>query len=486
MLSKKIALGAALLAGAQLLTKSMDLILIAILARFLMPEDFGIVALATGVLVVLNSLSDLPVADVLVQRDRLEERDLTAAFTLATARGGFVASILIASAWPVAWLYGEPRLIAILCTLALIPLLQGLQSPAMVRFTRDINYRPAALLQIAARFSTFIMAVIVAIVTGSYWAMILGSVAAMAATMCLSYVFAPWRPKLSLSGTHSIVAFAGWVTVSRMIFTLNQYSDRFFIGGILGRADLGRYTVGSDISSVATYSMATPLTNALFAGFSRIRDDMDRLRQAYLRGQQVMAAGILPLGVGLGVLAVPVVDLLLTPAWHSAVIVVMILSPVIALQTISVGVQSAAMALGRPKALALREAIAFVLRLPVTIWAAWHFGLVGAVAARAISGVIIIGVNLQIANYLVGVSLPRQIANCWRSLVSAAVMAGGVYALQLSLAGMAAAFILLICVPLGALLYIACHLALWRLSGVPKISAEAQLTGMILSRLRRR
>jgi PST family polysaccharide transporter len=486
MLSKKIAVSSALITGARLLTIGLDLILIAVLAQFLTPEDFGLVALANGVLLILRAISDQPVADVLIQRKTIEENDLRVAFTLSVVRGILMALFLLALAVPMARIYDDERLIPMMCVLATAPIFQGLMSPAMVRFTHAVDYLPLTLTQISARTVTFVVAVLVAFISKSYWALIISGIATPATATICSYFFSPWRPKFGYRGTKNILAFTGWVTCSRFITTLNSNVDRFFIGSILGKADLGRYTVGDNLSQAATFSFAGPLSNTLFAGFSRINNDSLRLRIAYLKGQEILAAGLLPLGFGLAALASPAVDVLLTPDWHETKWIIAILAPTIALQTMILGVQSISMALGKPRILAIREGISFALRVPLTIWAAWQFGLIGAALARSMAGIIIVYINLRIAQKILGISVLQQVAVCKRSILSVIVMSCLLWFFQAYVTTTwAPIYILLTGIFVGATGYISCHFLIWRILGCPK-GAETQLISGIRHILQKR
>ena len=120
----------------------------------------------------------------------------------------------------------------------------------------------------------------------------------------------------------------------------------------------------------------------------------------------------------------------------------------------------------------LRETLGLVLRLPVTLVAAAWFGIEGAAAARALTGLAIIAINLHIARRLVGPTIIEQVQNCGRSLIGVLVMAIGLTALQAiapaptdhaALAAWLAAM-----VAMGGVLHISAQLVLWNLAGRPQ------------------
>lgn len=432
MIGSKVTKSAAVMSAVQLIARSLDFIAIIVIARFLTPEDFGLVALASSVLLVANSLTELPVSDALVQRDKLEKSAIDSAFTLTVMRGILIASVLLLLAIPLANLLDDQRLRLVICALAIGPLVQGFASPRMVNFLREVNYTPLALTQVIGRMAAFICVLALAYYTRSYWALVGGLVAGPAITAIITHFWAPYRPRFAMTDIPSLLNFAGWVTLSRMIFTLNTQSDRFFVGSILGKAPLGHYAMAGDVSSMATYTVATPLMQTLFAGFSRMQDDMDRLRAAYLKGQQIMVTLVAPLGFGLAAVATPVVSLVFGEKWLPIVPLIWWLGPAIALQMLTVPVQSLALACGQPRMLVVREIASLALRLPTTIIAAWAFGLVAAAATRSIASTILILLNLALARQLLGTGIWTQLRSCGRAIFASVTMAACVVLLELT------------------------------------------------------
>ncbi|PTV94946.1 O-antigen/teichoic acid export membrane protein [Rhodobacter aestuarii] len=485
MLKHKVARGAAHLGLFQLVGKVLDVVSVVVLARILVPEDFGVVALASSAMLIAAAVTELSAIDVLVQRKEIDEADVDAAFTLNILRGSLVLLAIIALALPLAWIYNDMRVAHAIMVLASVPFLNSLQSPALVHTLRQVNYGPTARIMLYGKLGGNILSITLALIWPSFWALVIGLVATSAISTVWSYRLCPYWPRIRFAGTKSILGFAGWVTASRIVFTLNQQGDRFFVGYILGKALLGQYTMGSVISSMATYALATPAMRPIFAAMSRLEGDSERMRRAYLQSQQALMLLILPIGIGLATVATEIVPLLLGNGWDMVVLAIWWLSPVIALQMMSIPVQALSMANGKPRLLTLRETIALALRLPATLIAAWGFGFLGALVARSLTGLAVIVMNLFIARSMIQVGVMRQIFGCWRSLVSAAVMAAAVvllgqafaappvFAMQiLRLAGLIIA---------GLTLYGGVHLGFWILAGRPD-GAEAFVLGMLRRR----
>jgi len=474
-----VARSAGLMAAVQILAKSLDFIAILILARLLTPEDFGLVALASGVMLITGSLTEVPVTEALIRRHALSQADLSASFTLTLLRGLLVAVILLAAAAPVSRWLGEPRLAAIVATLALAPLLQGCASPTMVHALRALNYAALARSHLYGKLAAVTAMLATAGAGGGYWALVAGLVTGPVVASLATHLIAPWSPQLSLRGAAQILRFAGWVTLSRMIFTLNQQMDRFVVGALLGRPQLGLYAMAGDLSALPTHTIAAPVAQPLFAGFATLRTDPARLRASYLRAQLALLSLLAPVGCLFAALAGDLVPLVLGPGWEGMVPLIWWLAPVIALQVLTLPAQALLMALGDTRALVLRESLSLALRLPVTLLAALAFGLAEAAAARSIAALVMTVVMLRLGGKAIGLPASGQLRHCARIfpalalMVAAVLLAGKTVPLPVSLPNQALR-ILLLCA-LGGGIYGGTLLLTWWLAG--RSGAEGQSPG---------
>lgn len=472
MSKHKVARGAASLGALQLLNRLLDLLSVVVLARIIAPEDFGLVTLATSAMLIAQTVTDLPVIDALVQRSEIEDKDIDSAFTLNVLRGITVVLVMLIISYPMGVVYHDMRLVPIMALLSLVPLSKSLESPGLVLALRELNYSPLARSLFIGRVAGTLLSVLLAIWTQSFWSLVYGLVSTGLISTALTYRFCPYRPKFRYQGMRRLIDFAGWITLSKIIFSLNQQGDRFFIGYFIGKGPLGQYTLGSELASMATYSIAGPVMRPIFTGMSRIQNDQSRLQLAYLFSQQAITFLVLPFGFGLATIADTFVPLILGPGWEQAIVAVWWIAPIVSLQMLSVSVHSLAMARGATSMLALREGLALILRLPATLLGAWMFGLVGALVARCATGIIIILMNLYVARKIIDVKVSVQLLNGWRSLLSVSVMSiftlglnfylpeYEYYAFQL----IRALFIIFA----GLILYFVLHFMIWRLVGKPQ------------------
>ncbi len=438
-----------------------------LLARFLVPADFGLVALATTVTAIVASVTELSMGSALVQHAAPTEDHFDTAWTLNFARALLMGAVIVALAQPVAWFYGDGRLVAIMLVVAFSTLLSGLFNPKLVVFARNLVFWQEFALGVSQKLTGLVAAATVVLLFRSYWALVAGMLASQLSGVVLSYMLKPYRPRLRLTRVRELLSFSVWLTMAQVVNTLNYRFDHLAIGYVLGSAPLGTYTVGDTISSLPTREAMAPIAQTLFPGFARLRHDPARLRLAYRRAQAFLCAVALPVGFGFAAIAKPLILLAMGPAWLPAVLIVQMLSCNLAFGTLASTVQPVAMAVGATRGLFRRDLLVLAVRLPLIVVGLWAGGLVGVLCARMVSGLLGTLLNMMLVTRLIGLSARAQLAANARSLTAVAVMlacmllVGGAAAAATPVAAIAGM------VTTGAAAYLGTLYVLWRGAGRP-------------------
>lgn len=468
----KLMKGAAWLTATRLLLNALGLLSTFILARLLSPSDFGIVAIATAILAISMSITDLSLGSALVQRHDLVEEHFHSVFTISLMRSLFIFSVIAVISYPLSILYHESRLFPVLIATGFISGLSGLASPKMVMLTRRLVFWQEFAVQGASRVLVFIGAVGCAVLLKNYWALIVGNLIGAVCSVILSYIIAPYLPRISFAKFRELFSFSFWLSLGDTVNTLNWKLDQLVLGYLVGKAQLGLYTVADNISGLPVRESTQPLTRTLFPAFSRIAHDPARLQVAYTRAQTLVCAIAIPVGFGFAVVADPVVRLFLGAKWLAAIPIIQILSATFAFQSLSSSLQPLAMATGATRLLFGRDVRTFLIRVPFIIGGFLLGGLLGVVIGRSISSFIGTTWNMALVSTLTGISVFRQFLDNARILIAASVMVVVAMLVQMTLstAGLhLPALLTIIAVVLcGAATYGSTLLVLWALAGRPK------------------
>lgn len=442
-----------------------------IAARLLLPEDFGLMAMAMGVLAIAGAVVELPVGFALVQMKTAEKADFDTAWTLNVLRGLIVAVLMLAAAWPISIVMDDPRLIGLIAALAAFPVILGFKNSWFEQYIRDMDFRREAMLELVAKFVGLTVTVWVGYTTRTYWALPLGLIASAMAGTLTSYFLRPQLPAFSLSQFHKFFGFSLWMGLGNIVDSVRDACTTFFIGGMLGNAKLGAFAVGSQFGERLELVLYTPMERTLFAAFSSIQDDPGRIRPAYLRTLHLGFAIILPVCTGMGLLAHEIITVALGPGWSLAVLVLTFSAPITAIYLIAGLSNALTNALGHPKALLRFKLASLALHIPALAIGLVGFGLVGALWACLLNAVIWYAFSIHVAGKVIGLTRWAQFAVIGRSVLSAAAMAVAVILYRLGLLGDAALGITghvvdaAILAVLGAVVYCVCHVLLWHAGG---------------------
>ena len=186
-----------------------------ILTRLLAPEMFGLMALAQTFLTGVQLMSDIGTKQSVIRSARGEDDGfLATAWTIQAGRGALIGAIACALAWPAALFYDQDSLFAVLCVLALVPLIEGFKSISEARASRNMELGRQTLIQLASYVVTVVVMVAMAWVLQSVWALVIGTVIGSALRTVLSHLYLSkfhHRFHLEPGALKEIISFGRWV-----------------------------------------------------------------------------------------------------------------------------------------------------------------------------------------------------------------------------------------------------------------------------------
>jgi PST family polysaccharide transporter len=482
-LGARIARGAAWIAASRVVVRLIGLVNTIVLARLLIPEDFGIVAIGATVMQLLQNVSDIGVSHTVVRYRNASAIQIDTLFTLSLLRGVVVMALLVACAPIATAVYGDPRIGEVFIGLSLVPLLYGLVNPRFYEFERDLDFSRESIVAIVAKIASITVSISIAVAFQTYWALVFGMVAGVLINTLASYIYRPYRPRLALSGGRELIGFTGSLTALSALVAFNNKLDPLILGRLLGTAPTGTYSVGSQLAALPSYEIATPIARALYPGLASLQHDQSRMRDAYLRGAEALAAVALPAALGLAFVAQDFVLLVLGENWQAVVPVIQIFAPVLSLLTIYSATQGFAMAIGKTAPLLWREIISLTIRLPIFVTATIIYGYEGALWSAAFGMLLYTLLQGQLYSRISGGPWWEPMWRSRRSLAAGACMAIYFLALRPLLdigAGPSPMLRLALDVTMGGVMFIGAHALCWHAEGRPD-----GVERIVLNRLRR-
>ena len=298
-----------------------------ILARLLSPDDFGLLAIAVSTIGIFLSLTNVGMIPALVQGEDVEDKDYDTAWTVGVARAALITGIVFIGAPLIAEIFAEPRAVPIIQALAFRPLLDSLISIRTADLTRKLDFQPLAIIKLSEAIINLVVSVLLATAYG-VWALVAGVLAGATVGLVLSYVFAPYRPRISVdrSSAQSLIRFGRWIFVNSLIAMAGANLLRISISRNLGTAELGLYFLATQFAFLPS-EIASDLVGAVtFPLFSRLQLNIDRLTRAFKMTLTGMAALLYPMSVLLIALTPTFIEVALGPEWSGTEPVIRILA----------------------------------------------------------------------------------------------------------------------------------------------------------------
>lgn len=483
-----MARGAAWMVALQSADRALGFISIIVLARLLVPADFGLVALGMAVVGGLAAFSEFGFDLALIQNQNAERRHYDTAWTLTLLRGFLLAGILIAIAEPNAALMGDDRLVELGYVLALIPFIESFINIGIVDFRKELQFRKEFLYRLTSRLGGVVVTVSLAFFWRDYWVLVVGQLTAVSLRLVLSYTLHPYRPRFSLAAWKELFHFSKWLFLNGLAQFASRRAATFVVGAFLTPAAVGLFTVSGGVTGAVSQVFIAPVKRTFFPGFAKLSQDMAAMRDVLLGAYALTVLVALPLCVGIGLTAEYIVPLAFGAQWLEAIPMIQILIFSSLANALQGPVRPLLLALNRPELVTSLSLVNAAILIPALIVGTWLAGLEGAAWALIVENTVMMIVQHTILRRFLEISVMEVFGRIWRSLAASGVLALALWALKSTailpantsiiedLAGLA------LLAGAGCLAYAAALLAFWALCGRPAGSAE----GMILALIRRR
>lgn len=412
--------------------QAINLLVFILLARLLLPADFGLVALASVFVALAQVVVDQGLGDALIQRRQITRAHIDTAFWVAMLTGAGLTVVGIAAAGPIAALLQEPELAPILQVLSLTFALSAFTSIQVALLRREFAFRTLALRTLVGALGGGAIGIAMALAGMGAWALVgqLAGSAILSAAML--WWVSPWRPGRNASWTHfrELFTFGLHVVGSDLLTFLSRHTDNFLIGIFLGPVPLGLYAVGYRLLDVSLAILVNIARKIAFPALSRLQGDSQRMLRAHLKLTRVASLTIIPAYVGLALIAPELTVLVFGAQWSESGLVASILflaGPALSLRTFNTSLLNAA---GHPE-------IAFRFRLVTTVTnvagfgiAVW-FGIHAVAAAFTIGAYALMPLNLYWTSKYAAVPTGTYLAQLRRIVIAALLMALAVIAVRL-------------------------------------------------------
>lgn len=359
-----------------------------ILVRVLIPDDFGVVALATSVIALLELMSSFGFDMALIQSRTSRRDEYDTAWTF-NAIFGLTSAVLLIALIPVAVdFYDEPRIRMVMVYLAIGLAISGFENIGIVAFRKEMVFSKEFQFLFGKRLAGFCVTIPLVFLLESYWALVAGILAGHLYGLIASYVLHPYRPRFSIAAAGTLFNFSKWLLVSNILYFLRIRSADFIIGRIAGAAALGLYTIAFDIANMITTHLIAPVNRAVYPGYSQLSHDPRALADHFLLVIAFIAMIVVPAGLGMTAVADYVVPVALGDNWADALPLIKVLAIYGAVTALQTNVGYVYLAIGKPKFATLLTGAFVATSLPLLVYFTSKEGTVGAAKAYLMASLV--------------------------------------------------------------------------------------------------
>ncbi|MFL5907558.1 MAG: lipopolysaccharide biosynthesis protein [Solirubrobacterales bacterium] len=439
-------------------SKALTLAAIVVLAHLLPPGDFGLFSLALLAVGFFYMFRDLGLgATLILRQDRDDARWLGSVLTLSIATGVVIALVTAAVSPLMADLLNEPQLTGLVSALALMTLFGAVGSFYEGMLQRELEFRRRLTGYLAQSILFAAVAIPLAAVGVGVWSLVIGQLAGMAA-----YSISLWavntrriRPALDRGAVRDAFETGRGFLVQGGVAYVQQNVDYLAVGGIMGSASLGYYSMGYRLAEVPNFAIADPIAKVTFPGFARMRERGEEIGGAFLSTLKIVGLIAFPFGIILSAAADPFTRALFGDNWLPMIGPLMILGLWAAARTIEVTLGWLLNSTGHALVNGGVAAALTVPTVPLLILAAEGGSLTQVAAVVLGHNLAFIAVLAVFVRSRVGVSLRGQLNALRPVLVAAPLTWISTWGVAEATAGLPAALGLAASVLVGAIVFAA-------------------------------
>jgi lipopolysaccharide exporter len=407
--------------------KGATLVATLVLARILVPADFGLFAVGLLVINYLDRVKDIGVGSSLVYSRESWTRLAGTALPISVGTAFLLGAGAFLGAPLVAAFFEDPRAGEILRALSVVLLISGLGVVPESRLRRELDFRRRAVPELTAAVLKGVLSVVLALTGFGVWALVWGQLAGTIVQTTLYWLLCRWRPRVTWhrEDARLLLRYGIPSALVAVLAVVIENLDYLIIGRRLDATELGYYVLAYRIPEITIIAVCVVAGQVFFPMFSRMQDDIPGIREAYLRVAHHVALITVPVGLGIAVAAPEIVFTLYGDRWEPAVPVVRLLGLFGVVYSLSFHAGEIYKATGRPGILNWLGLTEILVMAPA-LWFAAAEGIVAAALAMVLAYLVLTALKIVVVQRILdirGLALVRRFVP---ALLASTLMAGTV------------------------------------------------------------
>lgn len=428
-LQKKVLSGLVWKFGERIGAQLVSLLVRIILARILMPEDFGVVTMIMIFIEIANVFVVSGFGQSLIQKKDADNLDFSSVFYFSVTMSWILYFIIFLGSPVVASFYGKPVLTPILRVLALKLPLAGINSVQQAYVQKHMMFKRFFFSTLIGTLVSAVVGIVMAYHGFGPWALVAQYLCNSAMDTLVLWVTVKWRPDFRFSKSRMKEMFGfGWkMLLSELINTTYKQVRSLVIGKLYSEQDLAYYDQGQKLPNIIVTNINSSIGSVLFPAMTTRQDNKETLKQIVRRSIQVGSYIMWPLMIGFAVVAEPVVSLVFSDKWLPCVPFLQIACIQFALEPVQTANIQAVKALGKGRVMLIMEIVKKGFGLITLVAVMWQ-GVMGIAWTGMVVTFFATLVNSTPNRKYLGYTYGEQLADLLPAIFLAVVMGACVYA----------------------------------------------------------
>jgi O-antigen/teichoic acid export membrane protein len=373
-----------------------------ILARLLTPDDFGLIGMITVFFTIAQIFIDGGFSLSYIQKGEVTKEDANTIFFTNLGVSIILYAIFWFTAPFIASFYNQPLLLDLTRVMALVLVVNSFNIIQMAQVIRAIDFKLRAKIILASTILSGSIGITCAYLGLGVWSLVVQQMANRIITTIGFWISSKWRPSLlfSTKSFSDMFSFGGWILLTGIIRTTMDNIYTLVIGKLFPVAQLGYYTKSKQLQHLASQNLTSSIGAVSFPVFSKLQHDHSALKRAMHNFSSNAMFFIVPIMVGLLVVAEPFILILLTEKWAPSIPFLQLLCLVGYLYPLHMVNVQALTAIGKARQSMVVEVVKNLLRL-ANIVIMHRFGVLYIIMGEVVVSLLSLYVNtFYIKRYL--------------------------------------------------------------------------------------
>jgi len=370
----------------------LQLLQLMILARYLIPSEFGLVAILMVIINIAQVFVDFGLSNSIIHKNNVTQTQLSTLYWLNILLSIIIFGIIFLSSSYIAEFYNQPKLGFLIVIISYSLIIQAFGQQFRTLFQKELQFNILARIDIFANIISFLSAVILAIKGFGIYALIYPVLimAVIKSVLLIHKGLDYHKPKLifRLNEIKGFLSFGFYTVANGTVSMIAAQADVILIGKLLGVETLGMYSVAKELILRPAQLINPIITKVAFPVMSKVNTDIMKIKNIYLRLINYIASVNFPIYIVTIILAQEIITLFLGEKWITIAQIFQILAIWALIRSIGNPIGSLVMAMGKPQYEMVWN-IGMLFFMPIVVYISSSWGIKGIAIGNVIAMIIL-------------------------------------------------------------------------------------------------